>query len=102
MRFFTLLALIILLVPGLITFAARIPRDGRREIETAGFLEARDEPTKTTTAAPTSDDGTAATTTGTASDDAGNSPTTSASNITESAASTTTTSLNATSTSTSE
>lgn len=95
MRFFPLLALIILLVPGLITFAARIPRDGRRAIETTGFLAARGEPTKTTTADPTTSDyGTASTT--------GTTATTSASNTTESTASTTTASLNATSTTDSE
>lgn len=94
MRFFPLLAFIILLAPGLITSAARIPRDGRREIETTGFLAARDEPTRTTTAAPTTSDYETASTTGTIA--------TRSANTTESTASTTTSSLNATSTSDSE
>jgi len=92
MRPFHLLSWIILLVPSLVILAAQVPHYARG-IETVAILEARDEPTNTTTTAIASDSGTTATATTT-----GDSST-SATSTTETAASTTIASLNASSTS---
>lgn len=88
MRLLYLLSLIILLVPSLATLAAQVPHDGPKEIDTVVALEARDEPTNTTTTAPTSDTQTTATATTT-------SNSTWTSSTTQTPASTTIASLNA-------
>lgn len=90
MRLLHLLSWIILLVPGLVTLAAQVPHDARG-IEAVAILEARDEPTNTTTTAVASDSETTATAT-----TPGDSSSTS---TTSTASSTTISSLNASNTS---
>lgn len=92
MRLFHLLSLIILLVPSLVTLAAQVPHDARG-IKTVAILEARDEPTNTTTTAIASDSETTATAT-IKGDSSTSTPST-----TETAASTAIASLNASNTS---
>jgi len=92
MRLFHLLSWIILLVPSLVTLAAQVPHDACG-VETVAILEARDEPTNTTTTAIASDSEMTATATTT-----GDSFTP-ATSTTDTAASTTIASLNASNTS---